>query len=44
MPLKKLLSLPFARSQLDYALGAATGRSFVVGYWSVSSSRVAASC
>jgi hypothetical protein len=26
--------IAFARSQLDYALGRATGRSYVVGYWS----------
>ncbi|KAL4516856.1 hypothetical protein Ndes2437A_g00974 [Nannochloris sp. 'desiccata'] len=32
---QKAAELAFARSQLDYALGAATGRSFVVGYWSV---------
>ncbi len=33
---KKAASIAFARSQIDYALGAATGRSFVVGYWIVS--------
>jgi endoglucanase len=30
---QKAAELAFARSQLDYALGGATGRSFVVGYW-----------